>query len=209
MEFGIFQSKMHSFAGCTSILSWGGHSADGGMYIGRNMDWGPTFNEFAQVLTVLRPTDGSYKYASVGWPGMYCTFTALNEQGVYLDIHDGTSMGGSVVYEERPSSLNGLADLMAEAAQETVGSVNRAGGQAMSLTGDITNAGSARALVESAVATFGRLDCAFNNAGIAPWQVQAGGMKTAERWSIPVRSLVSSACRMGLVTWLQSTGSLA
>jgi NAD(P)-dependent dehydrogenase (short-subunit alcohol dehydrogenase family) len=75
-----------------------------------------------------------------------------------------------------------VADLMAEAAQETVGMVNRAGGQAMSLTGDITNAGLARALVESAVATFGRLDCAFNNAGIAPWQVEAGGMKTAE-WS--------------------------
>ena len=46
-----------------------------------------------------------------------------------------------------------VADLMAEAAQETVGMVNRAGGQAMSLTGDITNAGLARSLVESAVAT--------------------------------------------------------
>jgi len=23
-EFGLFQSKLHSFAGCTSILSWGG-----------------------------------------------------------------------------------------------------------------------------------------------------------------------------------------
>ena len=75
-----------------------------------------------------------------------------------------------------------VADLMAEAAQETVGMVNRAGGQAMSLTGDITNAGLARALVENVVATYGRLDCAFNNAGIAPWQVEAGGMKTAE-WS--------------------------
>ena len=114
MEYGIFQSKIHSFAGCTTIMSWGGHSADGGMYIGRNMDWSPTFNEFAQVLTVLRPTDGSYKYASVGWPGMYCPFSTLNEQGVYLDVHDGTSMGGSVVYMERPSTLNNLRDFMAE-----------------------------------------------------------------------------------------------
>src|SRR5262245_25521758 len=113
-EFGLFQSKLHSFAGCTSILSWGSCSADGGMYIGRNMDWGSTFTEFPQVLTVLRPTDGSYKYASVGWPGMYCPFTALNEQGVYLDAHDGSSMGGSVIYEERPSTLHSLADMMAE-----------------------------------------------------------------------------------------------
>ncbi len=71
MEFGIYQSKIHSFAGCTSILSWGDHSADGGMYIGRNMDRGPAFFKFPQVLTVRRPTDGSYRYATVGWPGIY------------------------------------------------------------------------------------------------------------------------------------------
>jgi NAD(P)-dependent dehydrogenase (short-subunit alcohol dehydrogenase family) len=75
-----------------------------------------------------------------------------------------------------------VADLMAEAARETVGLVNRAGGQAMLLTGDITDGGLVRSMVESVVATYGRLDCAFNNAGIAPWQVEAGGMKTAE-WS--------------------------
>jgi len=53
MEFSIFQAKvMDRFAGCTSILSWGGHSVDGGMYIGRNEDWSETFIEFPQVLTV-------------------------------------------------------------------------------------------------------------------------------------------------------------
>ena len=116
MEFGIYQSKIHAFAGCTSILSWGGHSADGGTYVGRNMDWAPIFNEFAQVLTVRRPSDGSYRYATTGWPGMYGAFTALNEHGVYLDLHDGTSMGGSVVYTQRPPTLNQLGDLMSETA---------------------------------------------------------------------------------------------
>ena len=114
MEFGIFQSKVHSFAGCTSILSWGGHSADKGMYIGRNMDWSEAFNEFPQVLTVRRPTDGSYKFAALGWPGMYCPFTVLNEHGVYLDVHDGTSMGGSLVYTDRSSVLNTLTDILSE-----------------------------------------------------------------------------------------------
>ena len=118
MEFGVFQSKLHSFAGCTSIVSWGGHSADGQTYTGRNMDWTPTFNEFAQVLTVRRPTDGSYKTASVGWPGMSGTFTALNEHGLYMDLHDGTSMGGSVVYMERPPIPNVLTDVMSEAASQ-------------------------------------------------------------------------------------------
>jgi NAD(P)-dependent dehydrogenase (short-subunit alcohol dehydrogenase family) len=75
-----------------------------------------------------------------------------------------------------------VADLVAEAAEETVALVNRAGGQAMSLTGDITNGGLVQDMIGSVVAAYGRLDCAFNNAGIAPWQVEAGGMKTAE-WS--------------------------
>lgn len=116
MEFGVYQSKLHAFAGCTSIMSWGSHSADGGTYVGRNMDWTPTFNEFAQVLTVFKPTDGSYRYATVGWPGMFAAFTALNEHGVYLDLHDGTSMGGSVVYAERPPFLSQLSDFMFETA---------------------------------------------------------------------------------------------
>jgi hypothetical protein len=116
MEFGVYQSKIHSFAGCTSILSWGSHSADGGMYIGRNMDWSGAFNEFPQMLTVRKPTDGSYCYATAGWPGMYCPFTALNEHGVYFDLHDGTSMGGSLIAKERPSLLNVLTDFMSECA---------------------------------------------------------------------------------------------
>jgi hypothetical protein len=118
MEYGVFQSKIHSFAGCTSIMSWGGHSADGNMYIGRNMDWSATFNKFPQVLRVLKPTDGSYKTAILGWPGMYCAFTTLNEHGAYLDVHDGTSMGGSLIYEDRPSSLSTLMDIMSEVASK-------------------------------------------------------------------------------------------
>ena len=116
MEFSIFQAKLHSFAGCTSIMSWGKHSTDGEMYTGRNMDWSDEFNNFATVLTVRNPTDGSYKFATTGWPGMLCAFTAINEHGVYLDVHDGTSMGGSVVYTQRPSIINILTDFISESS---------------------------------------------------------------------------------------------
>jgi NAD(P)-dependent dehydrogenase (short-subunit alcohol dehydrogenase family) len=75
-----------------------------------------------------------------------------------------------------------VADLVAQAAEETVASINRGGGQAMSLSGDITSAEVVREIVAKVVATYGRLDCAFNNAGIAPQHVEARGMKTAE-WS--------------------------
>jgi len=60
--------------------------------------------------------------------------------------------------------------------------INQAGGQAMTLTGDVTDAAVVEASVKSVVAAYGRLDCAFNNAGIAGFQVGAAGMKTAE-WS--------------------------
>ncbi|KXX71577.1 C45 family peptidase [Flammeovirga sp. SJP92] len=116
MEYGIYKEKIHSFAGCTSIVSYGEQSKDGGMYIGRTLDWSPAFNKFPTVFTVRKPNDGSYKMATAGWPGMYAAFTAVNEHGVYLDIHDGTSMGGSLVFLERPSLLNTLTDFMSESA---------------------------------------------------------------------------------------------
>jgi NAD(P)-dependent dehydrogenase (short-subunit alcohol dehydrogenase family) len=75
-----------------------------------------------------------------------------------------------------------VADFAAAAAHETVARINAAGGQAITLTGDVTRAKDVRAMIEDTIAAYGRLDCAFNNAGIAPYQVDASGKKTAE-WS--------------------------
>ena len=75
-----------------------------------------------------------------------------------------------------------VADVAVEAAHETVAQVNAAGGQAMSLSGEVTRDADVRAMVSAVVGAHGRLDCAFNNAGIAGWQVEAAGKKTAE-WS--------------------------
>ena len=75
-----------------------------------------------------------------------------------------------------------VADVVVEAAGETVALVNAAGGQAISLSGDVSRDADVRVLIEAVVGTYGRLDCAFNNAGIAGWQVDAVGKKTAE-WS--------------------------
>ena len=113
-EFGIFQSKMHSFAGCTSIMAWDTASKDSNLYIGRNMDWSAAFSDFAQVLTVVNPTDGGYRYVNLGWPGMITLYTGINEHGVYIDLHDGSSMGGSVVFEDRAPFMNVLVDILSE-----------------------------------------------------------------------------------------------
>jgi NAD(P)-dependent dehydrogenase (short-subunit alcohol dehydrogenase family) len=73
-----------------------------------------------------------------------------------------------------------IADFNAEAARDSVAEVNAQGGQAITLTGDVTVAEAVRAMVEDTVTAYGRLDCAFNNAGISGWQVAAAGKKTAE-----------------------------
>jgi NAD(P)-dependent dehydrogenase (short-subunit alcohol dehydrogenase family) len=75
-----------------------------------------------------------------------------------------------------------IADVDPGAAAETVGLVNEKGGQAISLGGDVTRDGDVRAMVDGVAAAYGRIDCAFNNAGIAGWQVDAAGKKTAD-WS--------------------------
>ncbi len=61
-----------------------------------------------------------------------------------------------------------VQDRAENGAQETVGLVNAAGGQAISIGGDVTVEADVQAMVDLAVTTFGRLDVAFNNAGISP-----------------------------------------
>jgi NAD(P)-dependent dehydrogenase (short-subunit alcohol dehydrogenase family) len=61
-----------------------------------------------------------------------------------------------------------VQDRVENGAQETVGLINSAGGQAISIGGDVTVEDDVIAMVAKAVTTFGRLDCAFNNAGISP-----------------------------------------
>ena len=73
-----------------------------------------------------------------------------------------------------------IADAAGDAAAETVAQVNKAGGQAIALSGDVTDSAAVRAMVDAVVSAYGRIDCAFNNAGIAGYQVDASGKKTHE-----------------------------
>lgn len=72
------------------------------------------------------------------------------------------------------------SDLNAEGAAETVAMINAAGGQALSFECDVTDSAAVNAMVQAVVDAYGSLDCAFNNAGIAGFQVGAVGKKTAD-----------------------------
>jgi NAD(P)-dependent dehydrogenase (short-subunit alcohol dehydrogenase family) len=73
-----------------------------------------------------------------------------------------------------------VADIAEDGIKETVAMINAAGGQAMSTTADMTQPDQVARMVATVVKAYGRLDCAFNNAGIAAYQVGAGGKKTAD-----------------------------
>jgi NAD(P)-dependent dehydrogenase (short-subunit alcohol dehydrogenase family) len=60
-----------------------------------------------------------------------------------------------------------VADMTEDAGRETVKLIQEAGGEASFCKCDVARATEAEALVATAVKTFGRLDGAFNNAGVA------------------------------------------
>ncbi|MCA3271920.1 MAG: glucose 1-dehydrogenase [Roseomonas sp.] len=73
-----------------------------------------------------------------------------------------------------------VADIMQDAAQRTVNEIKAMGGQALAIACDVTDDDAVKAMIAATVDAFGSLDCAFNNAGIAPYQVNAGGQKIAD-----------------------------
>lgn len=59
-----------------------------------------------------------------------------------------------------------IGDIAEEGSVETVRLVKEAGGEALFVPTDVAQAAAVEALVAAAVAQYGRLDCAFNNAGV-------------------------------------------
>ena len=59
-----------------------------------------------------------------------------------------------------------VADTDAAGGEETLAQIRQAGGDGLAIRADVTDAADVAALVERAVAAYGRLDCAHNNAGI-------------------------------------------
>ncbi|MGR5174995.1 C45 family autoproteolytic acyltransferase/hydrolase [Vibrio parahaemolyticus] len=111
---GIYIGQLHSFSGCSSLVTWGRNTVDGHTILGRNMDWCEAFLDFPIYVTVYNPTDGSNSLVNVSWPGWQWMMTGFNDKGVYTDHHDGTAMGGNVISTEKPSFLNTVFDYMAD-----------------------------------------------------------------------------------------------
>lgn len=61
-----------------------------------------------------------------------------------------------------------LADVSAETCESAAREVRDAGGEATVAVADVSREADAKAMVDRAVATYGRVDCLYNNAGIMP-----------------------------------------
>jgi 2,5-dichloro-2,5-cyclohexadiene-1,4-diol dehydrogenase 1 len=79
----------------------------------------------------------------------------------------GSGMGrsASLLIASR-GGLVTVVDLNEKGGQETVASIQQAGGKAQFVRADITNEDESKGMVDAAVATYGGLAGAFNNAGI-------------------------------------------
>lgn len=89
------------------------------------------------------------------------------EDKVVLVTGAGGGIGrGTALAFARAGARVVVADIAAAAGEETAALVEAAGGQAVFIRTDVTRADQVQAMVAQAVATYGRLDCAFNNAGI-------------------------------------------
>jgi NAD(P)-dependent dehydrogenase (short-subunit alcohol dehydrogenase family) len=73
-----------------------------------------------------------------------------------------------------------VADRTEESAAGTVALINAGGGQAIAIGGDVTSEDQVAAMVARTVAAYGRIDCAFNNAGVAGGAVGPGRQRLHE-----------------------------
>ena len=67
-----------------------------------------------------------------------------------------------------------VSDVVVEGGEETVSLIKNDGGDAAFVQTDVAQATEVEALVKKTVDTYGRLDCAFNNAGIAGAAARTG-----------------------------------
>jgi len=77
--------------GCTSFATWGEHTQDGELLIGRNFDFyaGDAFAE-EKIIAFINPKKGE-KFMIYTWPGFVGAVSGMNTSGITVTINAGKS----------------------------------------------------------------------------------------------------------------------
>jgi NAD(P)-dependent dehydrogenase (short-subunit alcohol dehydrogenase family) len=111
---------------------------------------------------------------------------------VALVTGGGSGIGrATAVAMAREGARVAVSDLSKEGIEATVALINAAGGQSITIAGDVTEEADVANMVARTISAFGRIDCAFNNAGVAPRSVGPGGQRIHELTQSSVDEMLS------------------
>lgn len=77
-------------SGCSSFAAWGSMTPDGETIVARNLDYLdlPGLREDHVVIVRLPSDESKKRWVSLAWPGIIGAYTAMNEDGVVVAMHD-------------------------------------------------------------------------------------------------------------------------
>ena len=93
--------------GCSSFAAWGSATVDGGTVVGRNLDYMelPGIREEHLVIVRAQPDPLKKRTISIAWPGLIGVYTGLNEDGMFVSMHDAPGRSTSPDSRFVPRSL--------------------------------------------------------------------------------------------------------
>ncbi|MHC2331228.1 SDR family NAD(P)-dependent oxidoreductase [Bradyrhizobium sp. USDA 4454] len=104
----------------------------------------------------------------------------------------GSGIGrATAIAMAREGARVAVSDLSKDGIEETVALINAAGGQSIAIQGDVTDEADVANMVARTVSAFGRIDCAFNNAGVAARSVGPPGQRIHELTQASVAKMLS------------------
>jgi hypothetical protein len=92
---------------CSSFSAWGPLTENGELITARNLDFItlPGVRERHVVIVYLEPGQGLKRWVSVTWPGLIGAYTAMNEDGVTVSLHDAPGLGVTTTGPFAPRSF--------------------------------------------------------------------------------------------------------
>ncbi len=86
--------------------------------------------------------------------------------GLITGASSGIGRATALVFAREGAKV-AVADIAREGGEQTVRMIEDLGGEAIFVRADVTKASEVQAMVDKTVQIYGRLDCAYNNAGVA------------------------------------------